>query len=93
MLYLCFFKAKTKYLEASLFSDVVTFPFYQPLKVTILNGPNGLNVTSSVGVEYIAVQERAPIPHRKTVETIAKGWDQLMTRRLVTQTPAVSRSS
>lgn len=61
--------------------------------VTILNGPNGLNVTSSVGVEYIAVQERAQIPHRKTMETTAKGWDQLMTHRLVTQTPAVSRSS
>lgn len=27
MLYLCSFKAKTIYLEASLFSDVVTFPF------------------------------------------------------------------
>ena len=58
--------------------------------VTTLNGRTGQNVASLVEEGNRAAQELAQIPLLRTVGRIARAWDQLITRKSVTQTPAVS---
>ena len=71
-----------------LLSKIVFFP--QQLMVTTPNGRTGQNVASLVEEGNRAAQELAQIPLLCTVGRIARAWDQLMTRKSVTQTPAVS---